>query len=315
MTMLITSVKGNYAGYGCVVGNIKKDPEDTVAFQELKHNFGLDKEDIYIDVVSVNVKKRPVLNELLDNMKQYDRIYISDISDLLGKTNKAREYYKKALDKGIELFITDLHQTLFHIHPLSIIMPETSLPFKLDTEVMLKKFDEFVATYEPPIRAGRRKCYISDFSLEWKQLYFAYESYQIDLETALDRAKQFGVNNYPTFLNLVSDYEKSLEYDEDVLTYTRQDPEFLDYPKRVIKRVKGSYILPSEYYAIKERAERDNHNIDINKGNYKDAVYVPNIGEEMNFLINNVTYKRYQNLETMRVPRKIRKEVNIEFSY
>ena len=305
----------NYAGYGCVVGNTKKDPKDTVAFQELMQNFSLSEDDIYIDMVMVNVKKRPVLNDLLDKMGQYDRIFVADISDLLGTTNKAREYYQKALEKGIEFCITDLTKTLFHIHPLSTMIPISSKPIKLDAELMLQEFDKFLETYKQPTKAGRRKCYINQFTHSWKQLYFAYESYQIDLETTLDRAKQFGINNYPTFVNMVADYERSIQYYDDTLEYAKKDPEFINFPKRIIKRAKGSYVLPSEYLMIKERAKQESIDININIENFQNEGFVSQTGENLNFLINNVIYKRYQNLETMKIPRKLRKGVNIEFPY
>lgn len=289
-----------YVGYGCIITNTKKDIKDTVTYEELQQNFGLEDFQIYIDKVMVNVKQRPVLKELLDRMDKYDRIYISDISHLLGTTNKAREYYKQALEKGIELFIIDLTHTLFHIHPLSTLIPQnTSQPIKLDVEAKLAEFDKYVEEHysqqtDSRKNSGRKKCYINNFTLAFKQVYFAYESYQIDLETAIARAKDFGINNYTTFVNMVSDYEKSLDYYDDTQMYAEIDSEFINLPKRVIKRVKDSYNFPNEYLLLRD-IEIENGTVDVEKA-----------GDEHNFLINEVIYQRYKNLETMKIPRKVR---------
>lgn len=311
--MLLEEFKGKrIAGYGCLVGNVKKKPEDTVSYLELIHNFGLEPAQIHIDMVLVNVKKRPVLNQLLESLEQHDRVYISDISDLLGVANKAREYYKKALEKGIELYITDLTHTLYHVHPLSTLLPKSSKPVKLDVDYMLEEFDKYVESYVPVRRLGRKKCYINCFTLEWKKLYFDYESYQIDLEAALERAKAFGVNNYPTFVNMIADYERSIDYHDDSIDYARKDTEFINLPKRIVKRAKGSYILPEEFVSIREKAKQAGIEIIIDSSNFDKEGFISQTGEEMNFLINNVIYKRYQNLETMKIPRKLR-GVNIHF--
>lgn len=306
-----------WAGYGCVVTNTIKDIKDTVTYEELKQNFGLEDFQIYIDKAWVNVKQRPVLNKLLDRFNEKDRIYISDISHLLGTTNIAREYYQKALEKGIELYIIDLTQTLFHIHPLSTLIPKnTSQPIKLDVEKKLAEFDKFAEEYisqqtDRRKNSGRKKCYLNNFTVDFKKVYFAYESYQIDLETAIERAKIFGINNYTTFVNMVSDYEKSRDYYDDTKDYARIDSDFINLPKRVIKRTKDGYNFPSEYLLLREiEKETDEYYLLSETERELEKIDVEQIGDEHNFLINEVIYQRYKNLETMKIPRKVREIKN-----
>lgn len=314
--MLLEKFEGQkYVGYGCVVTNSKINIQDTVVYKDLQQNFNLNDTEIYIDKVMVNVKKRPILKELIDNLNQYDRIYISNISDLLGTTNKAREYYKLALEKEIELFITDYSHTLFHLHPLSTLIPKnTSNPIKLDVERKLEEFDKYVANYVPPVKAGRKKITVNFYSQEWKKLYFAYESYQLDLENTLQIAKeQFNINNYPTFVSVVNDYEKTLEYHDDTLQYAKKDPYFVELPKRIIKRTKEGFVFPYEYFIIKDFVENQKIAIEFQEGYSTANEIITKYGEEHNFLINSVIFKRYQNLEGKTIPRKLRNDINIEF--
>lgn len=304
----MNNYNNRYVGYGCVISNTKKDPTQSSVYKALQ-SLGID--DIYVDTVLVSTKKRPVLERLISELEPHDRIYMSDISDLLSGANKAREYYKQILDKGIELFIADLSKTFFHINPLSTVRKDlvpvvnSPLPLKLDTEEMLKRFDEFVSNYTATERRGRQKCYVNDFPNEWKELYFEYEGYRIDLQTLLERAKQFNIFNYPTLVKKFADYEQSLDYFDDTIEYYQHDPDFIHTPKRLVKREKNKIVFPEEYLIIKEHLERDNEQVDY-KINGMSETYITQTGYQYCFFINDVIYQRYSNLETMKIPRKTR---------
>lgn len=296
--------------YGCIVTNKKMLPEETLLYSELENLFHADK--TVVEIAMVNVQKRPVLNELIDSLEEHDRIYIEDIADLFGKTNKAKIYYKKAIEKGIELFIADLNHTLFHIHPLSFTPQNSIHENEAEINGLLSVFDYFEKQYFKK-ETNRRKRHIYDFSEKWKRMYFDYESYQIDHFELLERAKELGISNYPTLMNRIAEYEKSIEYQDDLLEYTRMDPDFLKTPKRIISRSKDGYLLPEEYWRIKEKMYEECVTVNVTYENFDKTSYITNTGEVLNFLINNVIFERYRLLETMKVPRKLRTGIDIHF--
>lgn len=310
--MFFNDFKGKRTvAYGCVVTNNKIAPEDTVVYQELQHLFHAD--EVIVEIVTAYVKKRPILDKLIDSLEKYDRIYIADITDLFGTTNKAKVYYKKAIEKGIELFIADLNHTLFHIHPLSFTPLDIYSQRKTSIDAQLVVFDYFEKLYFQT-ETNRRKRHNQNFSLQWKRMYFDYESYQISHTTLLQRAKELGFNNHPTLMNQIAEYERSVEYQDDVLEYTRMDPDFLKLPKRIINRTRErEYILPKEYCRIKEKMYEECVRVDVTYENFDKTSYITNTGEVLNFLINNVIFERYRLLETMKIPRKLRTDVDIHF--
>ena len=294
--------------YGCIISNNKMKPEETILYKELKDMFHADK--TYVEIAFAYVKRRPILNEIIEELNSGDRIYISDITDLFGVTNKAKFYYKKAIEKGIELLILDHNHSLFHLHPLSFL-PLISNG-KKEINDLLNDFDRYEKLHFKT-ETNRRKRHNFDFSLQWKKMYFDYESYQIDHFELLKRAKELGFNNHPTLMSHVAEYERSIEFQKDVINYTRIDPDFLKTPKRIINRSKGQYLLPDEYLFIKKSMQDDLVNIDITKNNFDKQSYITKHSLENNFLINNVIFERYRLLETMRIPRKLRENVGIHF--
>lgn len=309
--MFFKEFKGRQTvAYGCIVTNKKIMPQKTLLYSELENLFHADK--TVVEVVSVNVQKRPVLNELIDSLDKYDRIYIEDIADLFGTTNKAKVYYKKAIEKGIELFITDLNHTLFHMHPLSFAPLNSVHENEAEVNGLLSVFDYFEKQFLEK-EVNRRKRHIYDFSLEWKRMYFDYESYQIDHFELLERANKLGLTNYPILKSRIAEYEKSIEYQDDIIEYTKMDPDFLKTPKRIISRSKDGYILPEEYWRIKEKMFDDCVTVNVTYENFDKTSYITNTGEVLNFLINNVIFERYRLLETMKVPRKLRTGIDIHF--
>ena len=77
----------------------------------------------------------------------------------------------------------------------------------------------------------------------FRELYFAYEGYQIDLPTMLSLAGEFcDIKNKSTFWDIAKDFEQSAEYTAELI---KQPYEFFELPKRC-----GG--LPEEYHFIVE---------------------------------------------------------------
>lgn len=283
--------------YGCVITNSIVNPERTMAYKELG-SMSLGTE-VVLDVVRANVKKRPKLEQLLDELQAGDRIYIPDINDLIGATNKADVYYKKALDRDIEIYIVDFSKTLFNLHPLSIISPKLRYDddtLQIDKEHLLEKFRLFAKNYAPA-RNGRRTVYsMTMIPALWQEVYFKYEAYQCDLKTALEELSPLGINNYYTFVKRAAEYEHYYGYTDDVLEYSIENKDFITTPKRIISKENGKPVLPYEYKCIKNHLEE--RGIDVISANAKND-YIKKIGVQYLFNINYPIYKRYENLDKM----------------
>lgn len=292
-TQLVTKIKNRTVSYGCVVTNTKVKPEDTTAYRELS-NMNLGAETI-VDVVNVNVKKRPKLEQLLEELNSGDRIFISDISELLGATNKADIYYQKALDKDIEIYIVDFTKSLFALHPMSIISPKIKyedVALQIDKAAALNKFKDFAKNYTYN-RNGRRAVFsMPEIDLLWQDVYFKYEAYLCSFETALKELEPLGIKNYYTFVKRAMEYEHYYGYADDVLDYCQENPDFLNTPKRIVTRQNGILVLPSEYICIKNIL--NNYGIQATMDNDD---LIKKLGVENFFRINFPIYKRYENLD------------------
>ena len=301
-TQLVTKIKNRTVSYGCVVTNTKVKPEDTTAYRELS-NMNLGAETI-IDVVNVNVKKRPKLEQLLEELSFGDRIFISDISELLGATNKADIYYQKALDKGIEIYIVDFTKSLFSLHPMSIISPKIKYEdetLQIDKVSALNKFREFAQNYKYN-RSGRRAVFsMPEIDLLWQDVYFKYEAYLCNFETALKELEPLGIKNYATFVKRALEYEHYYGYADDVLKYCKENPNFINTPKRIVTRQNGIPVLPSEYICITNML--NNYGIQAKIDNND---LIEKLGVENFFRINFPVYKRYENLDKFGAKRTLK---------
>ena len=79
----------------------------------------------------------------------------------------------------------------------------------------------------------------------FKEIYYAYESYQIDLPTTMELLKEYcGVNNVITLRKLVHDYEKTILFPREFDSYYQKNKFILDLPKRC-------GLIPDEFFELK----------------------------------------------------------------
>ena len=210
-------------GYGVIIRNTPIDEKNTVAYQELT-TLGLEGEDAVIDIVRADSNARPKLEHLISTLSEGDRIDMYSVDTLLqGDSKRADEYYSAILNKGIGLLIFDFSGAVARLSPFST--------YRFGDRF---KGEELLVKKNPPY----------DISDAFKEIYFAYESYQIDQDTTISLlGKYCGIGNKVTFRLMAQDYERTAEYVFDLEQYAERNHEILNLPKRC-----GG--LPAEYHEI-----------------------------------------------------------------
>lgn len=239
-------------GYGVIIRNTPIDVTNTIAYQELT-TLGIGEKDIHIDIVRADIIARQELEYLISTLCDGDRIDMYSIDTLLqGNRTKAVEYYSAILSKGIGMLIFDFSGASARLSPFSTyrfgdrdngedLLVKKNPPY----DIMIADFGRYVETAEQQRHSGglrtEKRLNISN---AFKDIYFAYESYQIDQDTTLELVKEYcGLGNKLTFRHMVQDYERTLDYVFDFEQYAEMNPEILNLPKRC-----GG--LPAEYDEI-----------------------------------------------------------------
>jgi len=239
-------------GYGVIIRNTPIDEKNTVAYQELT-TLGLEGEDAVIDIVRADSSSRPKLEQLISTLSEGDRIDMYSVDTLLqGDSKRADEYYSAILSKGIGLLIFDFSGAIARLSPFSTyrfgdrfkgeeLLVKKNPPY----DILIADFCKYMETAKPQKNSGglrtEKRLNISD---AFKEIYFAYESYQIDQDTTISLlGKYCGIGNKVTFRLMAQDYERTAEYVFDLEQYAERNPEILNLPKRC-----GG--LPTEYSEI-----------------------------------------------------------------
>ena len=239
-------------GYGVIIRNTPIEEKNTVAYQELT-TLGLEGNDAVIDIVRADSSTRPKLEQLISTLSDGDRIDMYSVDTLLqGDSKKADEYYSAILSKGIGLLIFDFSGAIARLSPFSTyrfgdrfqgedLLVKKNPPY----DMLIADFCRYMETAKPQKNSGglrtERRLNISN---AFKDIYFAYESYQIDQDTTISLLGQYcGVGNKVTFRLMAQDYERTTDYVFDLEQYAEINPEILNLPKRC-----GG--LPNEYHEI-----------------------------------------------------------------
>lgn len=243
-------------GYGVIIRNTPTDVKNTVVYQELTA-IAHGGESAVIDVVRADAQAWPNLENLINSLSDGDRIDMYSIDTLLqGNKQRAVEYYSAIINKGIGLLIFDFSGAVARLSPFSTyrfgdrfkgedLLVKKNPPY----DMLIADFCEYIDTAKPKKNSGYLKTEKRmTFSQNFKDIYFAYESYQIDQDTTLELVKEYcGLGNKLTFRHMVQDYERTLGYVFDFEQYAEMNPEILNLPKRC-----GG--LPAEYSEILDYA-------------------------------------------------------------
>ncbi len=256
MKNFFDSKKLEAIGYGVSVKNYNGDVQNTVAFQELKE-INIPDDHIAVDMVRSDSWKRPKLENLIKTCKRGDELVMLSIDTLLiGTNNKGIEYYKTILEKGIFLFVLDISGRVAKLSEFTTYYYE---PFlckwiaKTNHDELIEKLTAYKESINEVYRPRRiNKKLSADFYTTdsiFKEIYFAYEAYQIDFETTVELFRNYcGINNVKTIRNIMCDYEKLVIYQKDFSERSKLHKDILELPKRI-----GG--IPEEYYILKSAIE------------------------------------------------------------
>lgn len=242
------SGKIEWIGYGVSVRNLIGNVKKTVAYEELS-SLDLPEELMSIDLARSNSDKRPKLEGLIETSGKNNGIILYSIDSLLvGSKNDGIEYYKWMLDIGLNLLVYDMSGRWPRLSEFSID------PEELEKDPVLKyrKLENLKEYYEKHKddflkRRINRKITAEFFLTDspFKEIYYAYESYQIDLPTTMELLSEYcGINNVLTLRKLVQDYERTIIFPKEFYCYYTKNRFILDLPKRC-----GS--IPDEYFELK----------------------------------------------------------------
>lgn len=241
--------KVEWVGYGVSVRNYSGDVRSTVAYEELV-SLAFEDDEISIDIVTSHSSNRPKLQGLIESAGSDNGIVLYSIDSLLvGNKNDGLKYYKRMLDKGIYLTVYDM----------SGRWPRSS-EFSIDKENLEKnpdlkkfKYDALVKYYENKkgnfdVRRVNHKIKNEFFfgRSPFIDIYFAYESYQIDLPTTLELLRDYcGITSERTLRNIAQQFENLPSYPSALDIYCEDNPYILDLPKRC-------GLIPDEFFELKK---------------------------------------------------------------
>ena len=299
---------GIVKGYGVSVRNTPIDVKSTVTYQELS-TIGFEGSDYCIDVVRSDSATRPELDKLIDSLGVGDRIDLYSVDALLvGSKQVGFHYYTKIISKGIDLLIYDFTGAIAKLSPFSTLRfgnLDAGEAFLTKTNTppieLIERFSQYATSAQAKKSTGglRTEERLS-FSKDFKDIYFAYESYQIDLPATLNLLSEFcGIDSKITFWLMGQDYERSLGYVNDLQEYITHTPEILSLPKRC-----GG--LPNEYYQILDYANKYLVQIDRKDQRIERAML------ELNYIAGYEVFKRWELLAEKKP--KPRKPVSLGFN-
>lgn len=242
-------------GYGVSIRNLKGYEKNILVSQELE-SIGFNESDSIVDIVRSDDASRPKLEQLIDSLDNKDRIDLYSVDTLLqGDSNNGVEYYSRIIEKGIGLCIYDFTGSIYKLSEYSNLKFDNNgrIVFKeTPYEELVAAFTEYAENKKKVMKCGTFKKKRGIITEAFKEIYFAYESYQIDLPTALSLAKDYcDIGHKTTFWASAADYERSTEYDFDFDLYASTENGIRELPKR-------SGGIPEEYHQIKSKmAEAD----------------------------------------------------------
>ena len=292
-------------GYGISIRNTPIDITQTVSYQEL-NSIGFYGDDAVIDIVRSDAANRPELERLIAELQSGDRIDMYSVDSLLlGCSKKAKEYYASIIEKGIDLLIYDFTGAIAKLSPLSTIRfgdPKKGEPVLMKSEKsigeLVNMFSDYAKQITPRKKSGGLKAEKRlDISEAFKEIYFAYESYQIDQPTTLSLLKEFcGIENKITFWLMARDYENTLRYADEL---SEQRNNICELPKRC-----GG--LPAEYEQILVCADTRFSDIKSEKDRIESAMLA------LNMIGSYTIFKRWQLLAAKKP--KPRKPIPYDFN-
>ncbi len=295
-------------GYGISVRNSPVDIKKTVSYQELT-TIGFSDGDICIDVVRSDSASRPELDKLIETLGVGDRIDLYSVDTLLQGSNQVGfHYFTKIISKGIDLLIYDFSGAIAKLSPFSTLRfgntdagDDFLIKSALSPMELIEQFSEYATSAKiQKNTGGMRTEERLSFSEAFKDIYFAYESYQIDQKTTLELLSKYcGIDNKITFWLMAQDYERSLEYVNDLQEYASRTPEILSLPKRC-----GG--LPSDYQQILDYAEQNLWHIKREDQRIEGAML------ELNYIAGYEVFKRWELLAEKKP--KPRKPVILDFN-
>lgn len=238
--------------YG-IIRKSTNDIRNTTTFKNLS-SLSIREEDIVIDVVSPKQYQRPQLEKLIDDLNQCDTIILFSIKSLIDNEPEfALHYYISILEKGIHLIIYDFNGSVAKLSPFSNVVlgninngENKYKRNKLSNEELYYSLECYIREYQTDKKLGLLKQSRKRFKLtrEFIDIYFAYESYQIDLNTTMQLLQDMCDVKHRLHFELMSlSFETSLDYEQQLLEYATQYPDILETPKR-------SNSLPKEYFEI-----------------------------------------------------------------
>lgn len=224
------------------------EPEQTHAYKQLEVFFA---DEIVVDVYWYS-ERRKKLEAIIEELDEDDTIFMYSVDTLLKGKNKGAEYYAQIIKKGIGLFVLDLDGDMLKVSPISTYFFSTQQKTWINKnsksnydlhEKLIDTFNEIEKNYKPTTDTGKTT-YKSTFSVEFRKLYFMYESYRITEKDLINLLpEKLKIYNKQTFISLSREYEKSIQYISDFEEYCYADEKFLELPKRTGK-------LPREYDEI-----------------------------------------------------------------
>ncbi|MBR5022887.1 MAG: hypothetical protein IKY18_06775 [Oscillospiraceae bacterium] len=293
-------------GYGVCIRNTPIKVENTVVYQELT-NIGINLDKISIDIVRADTTARPQLAELIKELGVGDQIHMYSIDAfLLGDCRRAILYYSDILKKGIDLVIYDFDGAIAKLSPFSTLRfgdrkagEELLVKSLKSTDELIYDFGEYFVDATPSKNSGGLRTEArANISNAFKEIYFAYESYQIKQEKTLELLKDYcGIGSKVTFWLMAKDYEASLHYSDDL---SNQPFEIFDLPKRCGK-------IPEEYHQITKLADSYIGTISSERERVEIAM------RELNMISSYGVYRRWQ-LVAEKTP-KPRKHIIIDFNF
>jgi hypothetical protein len=239
--------------YAVSVKGFKNFDKVEVALQELKA-FTHEADKAVLEVVRPEVASRPLLDELIENLTSEDYLYIYSIETFFkGKKNNGLEYYKKILEKGINLMVYDFSGSVCKLSEFSNVCIN-SCSFQLEKketpiEEQVQNVVNYLNSRNENYNASTFKRKSDKISFAFMNIYFAYEGYEITTPKALELVKKYcNIENKRTFYRTASEFERSTEYSFWFDDHYFKDPDFIRLPKRC-----GG--VPEEYFQIKELIE------------------------------------------------------------
>lgn len=239
--------------YAVTVKGFKNYDKEQIALQEL-NAFSIVANKSVLEIVRPEVPSRPLLDELIENLTSEDYLYIYSIETFFkGKNNNGLEYYKKILEKGINLMIYDFSGSVCKLSEFSNVCTK-NLPFQIEKkETPIEEQVQNVVNYlnnrneNSNVATFKRKS--DKITFAFMSIYFAYEGYEITTPKALELVKKYcNIENKRTFYRTALEFERSTEYSFWVDAHCSPDPDFIRLPKRC-----GG--VPEEYFKIKELIE------------------------------------------------------------